>query len=169
MEDTNNESRKFPYIKIVFLTALLALVLFYTMRTYSFCVAERRFLSRDEIVDAAIDIELEALGRGLLNGGYKPILVSRDKFKRLHPNCCRILGSGDHKPLGEIGWLDTLFGYYSSAVELKYQMLVVDEDGRGKIRNMNAVASVIVGACGEHNMLKYGRRNADIAKEEVKQ
>ena len=168
MEDTNNESRKFPYIKIVFLTALLALVLFYTMRTYSFCVAERRFLSRDEIVDAAIDIELEALKRGL-NGGYKPILVSRDKFKRLHPDCCRILGSGDNMPLGEIGWLDTLFGDYGSAVELKYQMLVVDEVDGGKIRNMKAMSAVIVGACGEHNMLKYGDVNYDISKEEVKQ
>jgi hypothetical protein len=169
MEDTTRQSQRFPYFKISLIILLLVLVCFYTMRTYSFCVAERRFLSKDEIVDAAIDIELEALGRGLLNGGYKPILVSRDTFKRLHPDCCRILASGDNMPLGEIGWLDTLFGYYSSAVELKYQMLIVDEDGKGKIRSMNAVASVIVGACGEHNMLKYGRRNVDIAKEEVNQ
>jgi hypothetical protein len=169
MEDTTRQSQRFLYFKISLIILLLALVCFYTMRTYSFCVAERRFLSKDEIVDAAIDIELEALGRGLLNGGYKPILVSRDKFKRLHPDCCRILGSGDHKPLGEIGWLDTLFGYYGSAVEIKYQMLVVDDDGKGKTLNMNAVAAVIVGACGEHNMLKWGRRNVDIPKEEVKQ
>jgi hypothetical protein len=169
MEDTTRQSQRFPYFKISLIILLLVLACFYTMRTYSFCVAERRFLSKDEIVDAAIDIELEALSRGVLNGGYKPVLVSRDKFKRLHPDCCRILGSGDHKPLGEIGWLDTLFGDYGSAVEIRYQMLVVDDDGKGKTLNMNAVAAVIVGACGEHNMLKWGRRNEDISKEEVKQ
>lgn len=169
MEDTTRQSQRFPYFKISLIILLLALVCFYTMRTYSFCVAERRFLSKEEIVDAAIDIELEFLKRRTLNGGYKPVLVSRDKFKRLHPDCCRILGSGDNMPLGEIGWLDTLFGDYGSAVEIKYQMLVVDDDGKGKTLNMNAVAAVIVGACGEHNMLKWADRTYDISKEEVKQ
>lgn len=132
--------------------AFVGIMLGIAMLSYAgFCFTTFRFLPDDEAIDAAID-EIRASKLHTVenpSGGYirlspekQVVYGSRDEFRRLNPDCCKIV---PHDRLW-IGFWHQLFGKAAKSVRINYMVRYTNEFGG--VSQMEAVAERAIGNCG---------------------
>lgn len=117
-----------------------------------FCFTEFRWLSADDFIDAAIEDVMRG-GMHIIEtptGGYVTFApkqnevryVGRDEFRRLNPNCCKIV---PHDPVW-ISFRHRLFGRAAKSVLIRYTVNYINE--YGTVSRMDAVAQRAISNCG---------------------
>ena len=132
----------------------MALALTYFLHRSSYCIAEGRFVSDQEMIYAAITDEIWSIGLpttyvDLPDPGEKELpFAGVSNFEELNPGCCRILtGDEERTALHRYGFLNRLFGYYAVVVGLTYNVRYLDKQG---IEHQRATHSqVAVSSCGK--------------------
>jgi len=123
-----------------------------------FCFTHFRYLSDDELIDAAIRDVMASGGHSIAApaGGYinfrpeRPIRYGAvAEFRRLNPNCCRIVPNDPR--WGSL--FDEISGRAAKNVELTYKVRYLTESGAES--SMEAFAYRVVGNCGQ--VLNTGR------------
>jgi hypothetical protein len=142
------------YVRTRELRVLALVVLFGTIAALSysgFCIKKFRWLSDDELINAAIDDVLTVSTHVIKTptGRYQQFAPknegryrSRDEFRRANPDCCKIV---PHDRFYVSLW-DQLFGSAAKSVSLTYVVRFIDENGN--LSSQPAVAQRAVGNCG---------------------
>jgi hypothetical protein len=123
-------------------TAVLAgILIFLSLSFHGLCLADMRFHSDAEDIDAAIDQVLVLKSytiRSAQPGRLEFKLVkttpytTRTHFKEANPECCKIVphNTGDRGPYTNL--TQRLFGYAAKVASLTYKLNYVDDDGQPK-------------------------------------
>jgi hypothetical protein len=161
MADSNTIQNRSVVVFWLFMSIALGLLVFiYVMHRNSYCFAESRFVSDEEIIDAAIREEVEYLQAVKTKYGRK-IVTFKDKeeFLKSFPNCCKILrGSEEREAYNFNGFLNVFFGYYGSAVEIKYILKLAEKSGgfvEAPVIPIRVVNSCGIAGLGENDLGNY--------------
>jgi hypothetical protein len=120
----------------------------YALHRNSYCFAQKRFVPEAELVNAAIDEELNYLREGEAMDGHEFVLFKdRDEFLRLNPGCCKIVsGDEEREPYQMHGRIEMVLGYYGAAIQLKYTLRTREADG--SVVERKASPFIILDSCG---------------------
>jgi hypothetical protein len=132
------------------LFCVVPLTVIYVLHRNSFCMEKGkwRFMTNTEIIDAAIEDELQFLKRSMRFAPAHIFLPFKDatEFRLLNPECCHVLKSfTDEKPTITRWHLDTLVGIQASAVRLNYLYWSSEQDG--SIVQRRATPILVMDSC----------------------
>jgi hypothetical protein len=169
IETSSNRQRPILRLLLWTLAGLVLLVLpFYVLHRNSYCVGESRFVQESEQIDAAVREEVRYLNARMSARGRK-LLPFKDKteFLGLNPDCCKILrGAEEDEVIESNGLLNLIFGYYGSAVEVKYTLKIQDSEGRLVDRLQAPI--IVVDSCGRAGIGENDVKNYSINIEKLK-
>jgi hypothetical protein len=117
-----------------FLFGLLALI---GLHSEGLCLEQRRFVSSDEMIDAAVGYELSHLARiktfedeSLKQNELLKSFLGVDEFKASNPKCCTLAGNSDNDLI--YGWFARITGKAVNAVRLEYEIKFKNFEGQTK-------------------------------------
>jgi hypothetical protein len=149
-----NDGDDVDYVRTRELQVLVLIAVFGIAAALSysgFCIKKLGWLSDDEVINAAIGDVLTASAyvTETPTGGYLPFQPkkevryrSRDEFRRLNPDCCKIVSHDRFT----VGFWDQLFGWAAKSVSLTYTVQFFDENGN--LSSQTVVSQRTVGNCG---------------------
>jgi hypothetical protein len=147
-------------IRVLAALVIIALMLTYFLHRSSYCIAERRFVSDREMINAAIKDEMRPInGHALYGTGRNPgekylPIKDAEEFELLNPGCCRILtGDEESKALYFYSLLSGVLGYYAVVVGIDHKIRYLDEQGIGRARPV--YSTVPVSSCGKVQLETY--------------
>ena len=143
--------------KVIFFACVVASVLAWPILSFSgFCFAQKRFMSDDEYVAAAIrQIMRQPLQAIVIRGaeevGYKYVhpIPYRDvaDFRAANPDCCQFVGHNSGLQDGHVYVWDQLQGRAARSVYLKYTINYLDDQGQRQSALLEA--ELAIGNCGQ--------------------
>lgn len=121
-------------LSIALFVVFAIFVAFTNLHSKGLCIEQRRFVSETEMIDAAINEELNGLAgvKTFEDESLKQsVLLTRflgvDDFKRRNPNCCTLVGNYQNNQI--YGWYPLLTGAIANAVSLEFEFAFKDSEG----------------------------------------
>jgi hypothetical protein len=161
--ESPTERRKYsggriPDFVLAFAFLVLVVIGLSVVEYVGFCLTQFRFLSRTEIVDAAIR---DVIGSTLHvyetpTGGFATFHPPRqikyrdvEEFRRLNPECCELV-SNDRQ---WVSFTWELSGYARATVRVRYSVRYLNDDGT--MSRGDAIARVLISNCGKVTNTDY--------------
>ena len=137
---------------------LVLCVVLAVLHANAVCISEFRIISDNEMIEFAIQDELKYINAGHVKGigfdnGERNLLIADSiEFRSLNPECCKIL-SFFGGPSGLYSLLDTVFGNYGKAVQLKYETRYLDT--KGILLKRPTISELPISSCGKKELEFY--------------
>ena len=120
---------------MIVLTPLVGTLAFKPLSNYyGYCLAEGKFLSNEEKIDAAINYINSRDRVPIISGNEIQYLVqirysSVSDFKAKNPDCCQVGMSGFYSETWPPTFKERVEGRYGDRVKVKFQLNYIDKNG----------------------------------------